>query len=68
LFHFSDYSFAQFRYLQRLLLVHGRWNYRRVCLLILYSFYKNIALVLTLFYFGFSNGFTGACARSNEIY
>ncbi|KAG7266322.1 hypothetical protein CRUP_038473, partial [Coryphaenoides rupestris] len=27
----SDYSFAQFRYLQRLLLVHGRWSYLRMC-------------------------------------
>uniref|UniRef100_A0A8C4L2D6 Phospholipid-transporting ATPase n=1 Tax=Equus asinus asinus TaxID=83772 RepID=A0A8C4L2D6_EQUAS len=28
----SDYSFAQFRYLQRLLLVHGRWSYIRMFL------------------------------------
>jgi magnesium-transporting ATPase (P-type)/class 3 adenylate cyclase len=55
----SDYAFSQFRFLQRLLLVHGRWNYRRVSFLILYSFYKNIANVLTLFYFCFHNGFTG---------
>lgn len=25
----SDYSIAQFRFLSRLLLVHGRWDYRR---------------------------------------
>lgn len=55
----SDYSFAQFRYLQKLLLVHGHWNYRRVSVLILYSFYKNICNVLTLFFYGFHNGFTG---------
>src|SRR5690242_40508 len=39
--------------------VHGRWNYRRVSLTILYSFYKNVVFVLTLFYFGFSNGSSG---------
>ena len=55
----ADYALAQFRFLQRLLLVHGRWNYKRVSLLILYSFYKNICVVLSLFYFGFSNGFSG---------
>ncbi|KAI9922041.1 hypothetical protein PsorP6_000263 [Peronosclerospora sorghi] len=26
----SDYALAQFRFLQRLLFVHGRWAYRRV--------------------------------------
>jgi magnesium-transporting ATPase (P-type) len=25
----SDIAIAQFRFLKRLLLVHGRWNYRR---------------------------------------
>ena len=25
----SDYSIAQFQYLERLLLVHGRWSYYR---------------------------------------
>jgi phospholipid-transporting ATPase len=55
----SDYSFAQFRFLQRLLFVHGRWNYRRVSLLVLYSFYKNITYILTLFCFGFHNSYSG---------
>ena len=26
----SDYAIAQFRFLQRLVLVHGRWSYRRL--------------------------------------
>jgi magnesium-transporting ATPase (P-type) len=55
----SDYSIAQFRFLERLLLVHGRWNYSRICFLILYSFYKNITFVFTLFYYGFYTGFSG---------
>ena len=36
----SDYSIAQFRFLQRLLLVHGVCNYWRLVKCILYSFYK----------------------------
>lgn len=55
----SDYSIAQFRFLQRLLLVHGRWNYRRIARLILYSFYKNICLFSTQFWFCIFNGFSG---------
>lgn len=26
----SDFAIAQFRYLERLMLHHGRWNYRRI--------------------------------------
>ncbi|XP_035827119.1 probable phospholipid-transporting ATPase IA isoform X2 [Aplysia californica] len=55
----SDYSIAQFRYLQKLLLVHGAWSYSRVCKLILYSFYKNICLYLIQFWFTVENGFSG---------
>jgi phospholipid-transporting ATPase len=55
----SDYSIAQFRFLQRLLLVHGRWSYRRISRLILYSFYKNITLYLTQFWFCLFNAFSG---------
>jgi len=45
----SDFSIGRFRFLQRLLLVHGRWNYRRMSKLVCYMFYKNIALVLAQF-------------------
>jgi phospholipid-transporting ATPase len=55
----SDYAIAQFRFLERLLLVHGRFNYRRVSKVILYSFYKNVALVIALFLFNFFNGQSG---------
>jgi magnesium-transporting ATPase (P-type) len=37
----SDYAIGRFRFLQRLLLVHGRWNYMRISKLVIYSFYKN---------------------------
>ena len=40
----SDYTVAQFRFLTKLLFVHGVWNYRRLCKVLLYSFYKNICL------------------------
>jgi len=36
----SDYAIGQFRYLTRLLLVHGRWSYRRLAETISNFFYK----------------------------
>lgn len=54
----SDYSFAQFRYLQRLLLVHGRWSYFRMCNFLYYFFYKNFAFTLVHFWYGFFCGFS----------
>uniref|UniRef100_A0A3Q1IQG7 Phospholipid-transporting ATPase n=1 Tax=Anabas testudineus TaxID=64144 RepID=A0A3Q1IQG7_ANATE len=54
----SDYSFAQFRFLQRLLLVHGRWSYFRMCNFLCYFFYKNFAFTLVHFWYGFFCGFS----------
>jgi phospholipid-translocating ATPase len=34
----ADYSIAQFRFLQRLLLVHGHWNYIRIAIYVLATF------------------------------
>uniref|UniRef100_A0A146LDE3 Phospholipid-transporting ATPase n=1 Tax=Lygus hesperus TaxID=30085 RepID=A0A146LDE3_LYGHE len=55
----SDYSIAQFRYLLRLLFVHGSWNYSRMCKLILYSFYKNICLYVIELWFAIYSGWSG---------
>jgi len=38
----SDYSIAQFRFLLKLLLVHGRWNYIRTCKYTLGTFWKEM--------------------------
>ncbi|CAH1795962.1 unnamed protein product [Owenia fusiformis] len=54
----SDYSLAQFRFLERLLLVHGRWSYLRMCKFLKYFFYKNFAFTLCHFWFGFFCGFS----------
>ncbi|KAI0217437.1 phospholipid transporting ATPase [Massospora cicadina] len=52
----SDYAIAQFRFLSRLLLVHGRWSYSRVARMILCFFYKNLVVTLANFWFQFVNG------------
>ncbi|CAA2991562.1 probable phospholipid-transporting ATPase 5 [Olea europaea subsp. europaea] len=55
----SDFSLPQFRFLERLLIVHGHWCYRRISKMILYFVYKNIAFGLTLFYYDIYTGFSG---------
>lgn len=55
----ADYAIAQFRFLKRLLLVHGRNNYIRVCRLVLYIFYKNTVCVTSLFLFNIYMGWSG---------
>jgi len=47
----SDYAIGQFRFLTRLLLVHGRWSYRRLAETIANFFYKNIVWTFALFWY-----------------
>ena len=63
----SDYAIAQFRFLENLLLQHGRMNYRRIAIVILYSFYKNCVLVTMLFWFNFFNGFSGSALLNGNV-
>jgi phospholipid-transporting ATPase len=55
----ADVAIGQFRYLRKLLLVHGAWSYHRVAKVILYSIYKNVALFMTQFWYSFQNSFSG---------
>ncbi|KAF9189250.1 hypothetical protein BGZ50_000866 [Haplosporangium sp. Z 11] len=55
----ADFAISQFRFLKKLLLVHGAWSYQRLSKLILFSFYKNICLYTTQFWYAFYNGFSG---------
>ncbi|CAF1236658.1 unnamed protein product [Rotaria sordida] len=54
----SDYSLGQFCFLERLLLVHGRWSYLRISKFLRYFFYKNFAFTLCHFWLGFFSGFS----------
>ncbi|PNY10229.1 phospholipid-transporting ATPase 9-like protein [Trifolium pratense] len=61
----SDIAIAQFRYLERLLLVHGHWCYRRISSMICYFFYKNIAFGITLFLYEIYASFSGQVAYND---
>ena len=55
----SDFAIAQFRFLQRLLFVHGAWFYVRNSKVIVYSFYKNICLYIIELWFAIYSYWTG---------
>lgn len=57
----SDFAIAQFRFLEPLLLVHGRRSYRRIARMVAYFFYKNLLFGLTIFFFN------GVCFFSGQI-
>ena len=47
----SDYAIGQFRFLQRLLVVHGRWSYRRLAEAVANFFYKNMVWTWAIFWY-----------------
>ncbi|KAH6982444.1 hypothetical protein EDB80DRAFT_592698, partial [Ilyonectria destructans] len=55
----ADFSISQFRFLSRLLLVHGRYNYRRVTLFILTTFWKEVFIYLPQALYQDNTGLTG---------
>ena len=60
----SDFAVPRFRFLGRLLLVHGHWCYDRLARMVLYFFYKNAVssaffFFLFFFFFVFWFGFRG---------
>lgn len=52
------YVYIVIRYLERLLLVHGRWSYHRMVTFLRYFFYKNFAFSFSQFLFAWFCGFT----------
>ena len=63
----SDFSIAQFRFLETLLLVHGRWSYARITRMVLFFFYKNLLFGLTIFYFNCLCFFSGQTLYNGEL-
>ncbi|OLL25914.1 Phospholipid-transporting ATPase DNF1, partial [Neolecta irregularis DAH-3] len=56
----ADYAIGQFRFLSKLILVHGRWSYRRIAETVANFFYKNMVWTFTLFWFQIYNQFDGS--------
>ncbi|KAF9971218.1 hypothetical protein BGZ73_005886 [Actinomortierella ambigua] len=54
----SDYSITQFRFVKKLVLVHGHWGYMRIAEMILNFFFKNIIWVGAVLWFQIYCGFS----------
>ncbi|XP_078379696.1 phospholipid-transporting ATPase IF-like isoform X2 [Oculina patagonica] len=55
----SDYAVARFKFLWRVLLVHGHWYYVRASIMVQYFFYKNVSFITPQFFYAFFNAFSG---------
>lgn len=55
----ADYAIGQFKYLKKLLLVHGTWSYTRICKMIYFIYYKNVTIATIQFYYTSTNGWSG---------
>ena len=64
----SDFAIGQFKFLRRLLLVHGRANYMRQAKVFLYSVHKNIAITLTLFWYSYWAYLSGVSPYESWVY
>jgi phospholipid-translocating ATPase len=61
----ADFRIAQFRFLQRLLLVHGRWNYVRTAKFILWTYWKEMFFYMVQASYQRYNGYTGSSLYEN---
>lgn len=64
----ADFAIGQFKFLKRLLTVHGRWNYIRQANVFLYSLHKNALITLLLFWFTFYTALSGTSPFQSYIY
>jgi magnesium-transporting ATPase (P-type) len=64
----ADFAIGQFKFLRRLLLVHGRWNYIRQSKVFLYCMHKNMVITLTLFWFNFFTAMSGVSFYESWVY
>ncbi|XP_077216648.1 phospholipid-transporting ATPase 2-like isoform X2 [Tasmannia lanceolata] len=55
----ADYSIGKFKFLKRLILVHGRYSYNRTAFLSQYSFYKSLLICFIQIFFSFISGVSG---------
>ncbi|KAH9325751.1 hypothetical protein KI387_005929, partial [Taxus chinensis] len=55
----ADFSIGKFKFLKRLILIHGRYSYNRTAFLSQYSFYKSLLICFIQILFSFVSGVSG---------
>ena len=64
----ADFAIGQFKFLRRLLLLHGRWNYIRQSRAFLYCAHKNQVITLTLFWYCYFSAVSGTSIYESWVY
>mmetsp|Transcript_2919 Transcript_2919/g.4430 ORF Transcript_2919/g.4430 Transcript_2919/m.4430 type:complete len:1092 (+) Transcript_2919:145-3420(+) len=64
----ADFAVGQFKFLRKLLLVHGRWNYCRQSKVFLYSMHKNMVITLSLFWYSYLTAVSGTSMYESWVY
>jgi len=64
----ADFAIGEFKFLRRLLLVHGRWNYVRQSKTFLYSMHKNMVITFTLFWYSYFTAVSGTSLYESWVY
>ena len=54
----ADFALARFKFLKRLLLVHGYLYCTRASIVVQYYFYLNLTFTMSIFYFSFFDAFS----------
>ncbi|OHT10805.1 putative phospholipid-transporting ATPase DRS2 [Tritrichomonas foetus] len=49
----SDFAIPRFKFLRRLMMVHGHWNYRRLAYVAIIMVYKNVVFIFAQLWFSF---------------
>ena len=62
----ADFALAQFRFLGRLLLVHGHWSNLRICLFLRYFLYKTTAFAFVNVWYSFFSGFSAQVRKLKQ--
>ncbi|TVU13805.1 hypothetical protein EJB05_37233, partial [Eragrostis curvula] len=55
----ADYSIGRFKFLERLILIHGRYSYNRTAFISQYSFYKSLLICFIQILFSYLSGLSG---------
>jgi phospholipid-transporting ATPase len=63
----ADFSISKFRFLVKLILIHGAWSFHRISRVILYTMYKNFVIVLCQFWYAQLNSFSAQSAFSSFL-
>ena len=64
----SDFSFAKFKFLDRLILHHGRWFYYRLSYFFIFYEWKNVIITFIIYFNNIQNSYSGTIAFTQFFY